>query len=58
MGKRSRYNAHVLPPTAGSLRASAPVQKIVESQTTIDHLLETGEIHPPQLVKLDVQGMN
>jgi FkbM family methyltransferase len=56
IGNKSQYNAHVLPPPVGSLRASAPAQKIVTPQTTINHLLKTGEIQPPQLVKLDVQG--
>jgi FkbM family methyltransferase len=56
MAEQSHYNAHVLTPPVGSLRASAPTRKIMVSQTTVDHLLESGEIRPPQLVKLDVQG--
>lgn len=55
-GEQSLYNAHVLPPPAGSLRARSPHDKLSVRQTTVDCLLETGAIQPPQLIKLDVQG--
>jgi FkbM family methyltransferase len=54
-GKQSRFNAHVLPRRPGSLPRPT-LEQIPVPQTTVDRLLETGVILPPQLVKVDVQG--
>jgi len=52
-GKDSLYRAHIFSrrgrPTPDAAHLRVP-------QTTVDRLLETGAIAPPQLVKLDVQG--
>jgi FkbM family methyltransferase len=54
--KHAKFNAHVLPPPAGSESWHPIREQVSLKQTTIDRLLESGLIRPPQLVKVDVQG--
>jgi FkbM family methyltransferase len=51
-GENSLYRGHIF----ARRRPHAESSHLRVSQTTVDRLLETGAIAPPQLVKLDVQG--
>jgi FkbM family methyltransferase len=52
-GKHSLFNAHIF---TRHLSQNPEAARLQVPQTTVDRLLETGAISPPQLVKLDVQG--